>query len=387
MSSDVGKPEPFARPVTRRRFIGRSAGMALALGSTSAFLAACGGGGSDSVTVLSWVAYVTPDIQRQFKKDTGITLRGVPAESDQDMFTKVKAGGGSQYDIVMANCGWCPLYHKSGLTEPFALDDIKGSDQLFPNFATNKDLPYVLPDGKVLLYPNMWGALGLAWNTSVAYQPPQPYSWNDLWSPQVPTGKVMLAGAGEDFLATAGLALGFPRDHVYSMTPDQLSQAEDYLKKLMPFQWNKSVDPDFRAAIRTKRAWIGLATTLGSAPILNAEAGHTVAKVVIPKEGSLGWIDGPQLVKGSKRRANAIKFIEWFGSNEWVQNYLFDQYSNAQTNKTQTERVLNGAADRRTRALQVQANHPEVAQQLAYQRQPDDPQAWTAAYDRVLAAA
>jgi|SRR5215218_417033 len=389
MSSDAVPPEPFASPLTRRRFIGRSAGAALAIGSTSAFLAACGGsggGGDDSVTVLSWVAYVTPDIQRQFKKDTGITLRGVPAESDQDMFTKVKAGGGGQYDIVMANCGWCPLYYDNGLTEPFDLSEVRGSDQLYPDFVEGRDLPYVRPDGKVLIYPNMWGALGLAWNTSVDYQPEQPYSWNALWSDQVPEGKVMMAGAGEDFLATAGLALGVDRNAVYSMRGAELRRAEEKLKQLMPFQWNRSVDPDFRSAIRSERAWIGESTTLGSAPILNAEAGREIAKVVIPEEGSLGWIDGPQLVKGAKRRANALKFMEWFGTNQWCQDYLFDEYSNAQCNKAQVDRVLNSRPDRATRAEQVQANHPEVAKQLAFQRQPDDLQAWTAAYDRVLAA-
>ncbi|HKG39319.1 MAG TPA: PotD/PotF family extracellular solute-binding protein [Conexibacter sp.] len=338
------------------------------------------------MTVLSWVAYVTPDIQRQFKKDTGITLRGVPAESDQDMFTKVKAGGGGQYDIVMANCGWCPLYYDNGLTEPFDLSEVRGSDQLYPDFVEGRDLPYVRPDGKVLIYPNMWGALGLAWNTSVDYQPEQPYSWNALWSDQVPEGKVMMAGAGEDFLATAGLALGVDRNAVYSMRGAELRRAEEKLKQLMPFQWNRSVDPDFRSAIRSERAWIGESTTLGSAPILNAEAGREIAKVVIPEEGSLGWIDGPQLVKGAKRRANALKFMEWFGTNQWCQDYLFDEYSNAQCNKAQVDRVLNSRPDRATRAEQVQANHPEVAKQLAFQRQPDDLQAWTAAYDRVLAA-
>jgi spermidine/putrescine transport system substrate-binding protein len=375
--------------LTRRRFVGRSFGAAMAIGGSSGLLAACGGGsgGGKSVTVVSWVAYLSPEIKRRFTKDTGLTIRGVPAESDQDMFTKLRAGGGKQYDIVFANCGWCPLYEKSGLTTAFELDEIKGSSDLFPIFTENTELPYFSGPGKVLMYPNMWGALGLAWNVSVAYQPPEPYSWNALWDPKIPKGKVMMSGAGEDFLATAGLALGVPRDRVYSMKGAELKAAEEKLKQLMPFQWNKSVDPDFRTAIRTERAWIGEATTLGSAPILNQEAGKTVAKVTIPKEGSLGWIDGPQLVKGAKSRANAITFMEWFGNNPWLQDYLFDQYSNAQTNQKQVERVLASDPKRRMRAEQVEAGKPDVAGQLAYQRQPDDPAAWTAAYDRVLAAA
>ena len=63
-----------------------------------------------------------PNVTKIFRKTfPNITFNGVAAADDPTMFTKLKAGGGEQYDIVFCNCGWTPTYHKAGLTEPIDL--------------------------------------------------------------------------------------------------------------------------------------------------------------------------------------------------------------------------------------------------------------------------
>src|SRR5215510_7339040 len=195
-----------ARGISRRSFVGRSAGAALAIGG----LLASGRARADSgtVVVMAWENYVHAEIQKRFHAATGITMRGIPADSDQDMFTKLQAGGGDQYDIVFANAGFCPLYHDAGLTEPLDLDQIPAAKNLWPIFKTNTDFPYVVAANKTLLYPSMWASFGICWNVD-RFQVPAPYSWTSLWD--APKGKVILQGAGDDFIALAGLALGVPR--------------------------------------------------------------------------------------------------------------------------------------------------------------------------------
>src|SRR6202007_1483561 len=129
--------------ISRRAFVGRSAGAALAVGGLSNLLVsrrAVSDTGNE--VVMAWDNYVHPEIQKRFHKATGITVRGVPADSDQDMFTKVKAGGGDQYDIVFANAGFCPLYHDAGLTEPLDLNEVPAAKNLWPIFRTNTDFSY-----------------------------------------------------------------------------------------------------------------------------------------------------------------------------------------------------------------------------------------------------
>jgi spermidine/putrescine transport system substrate-binding protein len=372
--------------VTRRTFIGRSAGTALAVGGIGSFLSACGAGGgsSDEVVVMAWSVYLTADIQKAFHEATGLTLKAIPADDDQSMFTKLKAGGGSQYDIVFANCGWAPIYHKNGLTEVLDLSAIAASKELSPVFKEDTSFPYIVEPNKVLLYPNMWGAAAMIWNTTESWQPAQPYSWNDLWD--APKGKVILHGAAQDFLAMAGLALGVPREKIYSMNGATLERAAKHLADLKPFQISPNSDAVTAGAIASGKAYAGFASSLGIGYKANKQFAHgkQVARTVIPKEGTLGWVDGPQLVKSAKNRKNALKFLEFWGGNEKNQSYLWDQYFFPQCNQKSTDRVVNGGGEGARLARSLGADKPDIAQKLTFLAPPDDAEAWTRAYDGVV---
>ena len=163
------------RRISRRAFVERSAGAALAIGGVSSFLTsgrAASQTGSGTVVVMAWENYVHPEIQKRFKAATGITIRGIAADSDQDMFTKLKAGGGDHYDVVFANAGFCPLYHEAGLIEPLDLNQIPAAKNLWPIFKTNTGFPYVLAPNQTLLYPSMWASFGIVWNIDNFKVPP-----------------------------------------------------------------------------------------------------------------------------------------------------------------------------------------------------------------------
>jgi spermidine/putrescine transport system substrate-binding protein len=371
------------RGLTRRLFIGRSAGTALAVGGLGSFIAACGGdSGKGEVVVMAWENYVDPEIQSRFNKATGIKMRGVAAESDQDMFTKLKAGGGKQYDVVFANCGFSPLYYKNGLTEALDLSEVSSAKNLWPVFKENTTFPYVVEPNKVMLYPSMWASFGIVWNTDKT-QVSAPYSWKALWD--APKGKVIVQGAGDDFLSLAGLALGVPREKIYSMTGPTLQKAADYLAELKPFQISKSSDQVTADAIRTGKAYMGQATSLGLAYRINEKAGKEVAKIELPDEGALGWVDGPQLVKGAKNRANAIKFIEFLTGDPAMQDWLWKANRFGMCSKASSEKILGGPAADASVYKSLGGGQPQLSEKLVFQGPPDKPQEWTAAYDQVVA--
>ena len=384
-------PSLGSTTLSRRAFLRRTAGAAVALGAGSSLLAACGddGGGSGKgdngeVVVMGWTVYLTPEIQKAFRDATGITLKAVAAPDDQSMFTKVKAGGGAQYDVVFANCGWAPTYQQNDLVEVLDLDEIPAAADLWPQFKEDASLPYVVEPNKVLLYPNMWSSTAMMWNTQVDWQPEEPYSWNDLWS--APRGKVMLHGAPEDFIAMAGMALGVPREEIYKLTGSELEGAAKYLKELKPFQISPNSDSVTASAIASGKAYIAFASSLGVAYKANTEfgKGQEVARSVVPTEGALGWVDGPQIVKGAKNRDNALAFIDFFGGNTEIQDYLWDEYFFAQCNKKSTERTLAAGDEGSETAKAIGADRPELASELLMLAPPEDAAAWTQAYDSVI---
>lgn len=371
--------------ISRRVFVGRSAGVALAISGLSNLLAPrrAASQTSDTVVVMAWENYVHAEIQKRFKEATGITVRGVAADSDQNMFTKLKAGGGEQYDIVFANAGFCPLYHEAGLIEPLDLSQIPAAKNLWPIFKTNTDFPYVLAPNQTLLYPSMWASFGICWNVD-RFQVPAPYSWKSLWD--APKGKVILQGAGDDFISLAGLALGVPRSEIYAMTGPTLKKAADYLRELKPFQISASSDLVTADAIRTGKAVVGQATSLGLAYRINEKAGKHVADIQMPSEGALGWVDGPQLVKGAKNRENALKFIDFLMGDPSMQDWLWDYNVFGMASQTTSERILKTGAKLNAPVYEaLGGGKPELATNMVFQGPSRHPEEWTAAYDAVLA--
>ena len=389
MTSGTDQSDGSRQGVGRRSFLGYSAAIAASVGGASGLLSGCSfagsGGSKGEVVVMGWENYVDPEIQTRFSNATGIKMRAVTGQSDQDMFTKLKAGGGSQYDVVFANCGFTPTYYKNGLTEALDLTKISTAAQLAPIFKENTDFPFVIAENKTLLYPSMWAAFGLLWNQDL-FRPKQPYSWNDMWDSSVPHGKVIFQGAGEDFLAIAGLANKVPRDKIYSMTGATLQAAAARLKQLKPFQISANSDQTTADAIRTGKAWVGQATSLGMAHKINQKAGKNLAAIKMPAEGALGWVDGPQLVKGAKNRANAIRFIEFLMGDKEMQDWLWKQNVFGMASRTTSRRIMAGGKAMQADTYQaLGGNRPELAKNLVFQGPPDNPSEWTAAYDAVLA--
>jgi spermidine/putrescine transport system substrate-binding protein len=372
--------------ISRRAFVGRSAGAALAISGLSEVLAssrAASQTDSGTVVVMAWENYVHSEIQKRFHEATGITMRGIAADSDQDMFTKLKAGGGEQYDIVFANAGFCPFYHDAGLIEPIDLNQIPAAKNLWPIFRTNTDFPYVLAPNQTLLYPSMWASFGIVWNVD-QFEVPPPYSWKSLWD--APKGKVILQGAGDDFIALAGLALGVPRSEIYSMTGPTLKKAADYLRQLKPFQISNSSDLVTADAVRTGKAVVGQATSLGLAYRINEKAGKHVADIKLPKEGALGWVDGPQLVKSAKNRENALKFIDFLMGDPAMQDWLWDYNVFGMASQTTSERIMQAGAKMNAPVYDaLGGNNPELATNMVFQGPSRHPKEWAAAYDEVLA--
>jgi spermidine/putrescine transport system substrate-binding protein len=370
---------------TRRRFLQSAAALGATVGA-GGLLAACGGSGSGGeVVVLNFESYIDPFMVKLWEKTyPHITLRPVPFGADQEAFTKLKAGGTAAYDVVFADGAWPQAYYDAGLTETLDLTKLQGGDDLFPLFREDTSLPWVKSPTEALMYPCEYAPSSMTFNTTVGWKPPQPYSWAALADPQLPSGKVGLEAGPDDALAVAGLATGVPKERVYLMTAAELKRAVDFLRGIKPFR-TFSADPELRDAIRKGDVWIGVAPTIGFASKINEEAGKTVAQSVIPKEGAVGYADGPLLVKGAKNRDNAIKYIEFFAANKVARKYIFEQYLGAPCFKSVVA-SLKAAGGRDAQLIQeLHADDPSIAQQIAYVRAPANAKEYAAAWDAVQA--
>jgi spermidine/putrescine-binding protein len=398
--------EPSALPetredrssVTRRRFIGKSGGVVLAVGGVGSFLAACGGdddGASTSessgpigskrrsgdVTVVTWGG---PDrdkaIGEAFKAATGISVQFIPGEGDADFFNKVNASPG-QYDVCIANIGIVPRFQKAGLIETLDYKDFPVHKELYPVFLTDERFNYVLGNGKVLCLPHQWGAYGMTFLTNQDdFQVSEPYSWQALWD--APEGTVGVDGYHVTNLAIAGRMSGLEWDQVFAMKGAQLEKAVDLLKELKPFDYNAGEDQRIQKFVGGSN-YIALQYGLGFGGRINEKAGEDIAMSVEPKEGTVGALDGVMLLKDAPNRENALEYLN-FEAGAKAQEILWDLWKSPNANRVAVEAIIaRGGADA-TLMKSQKGTDPEVAAAMTQMRDPDAAEEWTAGWDDVI---
>jgi spermidine/putrescine transport system substrate-binding protein len=374
--------------LTRRHFLGSMAGAAALAGSGSLLAAgpaAAADAGGD-LNVLGWSVYWSQEMIDLFKEKTGISLHIIGATTDQEMFTKLQSGGGD-FDVVYANAGWSPLYDSAGLIEQISLDEVAGArDNLFPMFYSDPRLPYVADPNKALrLFPNMWSPFAMLWRRDL-FGADEEISWTRLWDKRVPNGSAVFQGvAGDDLLALAGLTNGGAKDKLYAMEGEDLDKAIEAMRKLKPFQISDGL-PDVQERFRTNKASIGMVGELGLDEQINTALGSQIVETALPKEGSLGWVDGPMLLKGARNRANAVKLFEFISSEVRYIELMFEANVSALCSRKGVESLIAKGGDSAALLKEIRADQPEVVSELVMISPPADPVAYASAWDKVLAS-
>jgi spermidine/putrescine-binding protein len=321
-------------PVTRRQAL-----RAGALGVTGLYVAACGsassnGGGasssasaaasggassakaSNAPVTLNWETWNDHYLPKQLtavQKATGIAARPSLESDDSDGYLKVKQTGG-QYDIVSTDALWAKKYFADGLTQPFDIDEVPVSSQLY---SIAKEVPFWKAGGGYLVYPNGWSSVNIYYNPK--YVSPAPTSWEVLTDSKY-AGKVVAENQPTDLMAMAGLATGAKQP--YNMTTAEISRAKDFLQSAKPaFLKLVSQNSDSVRALADGSAWMAL-ENLGTDYRVKA-AGGPIVKEATPKEGVVGWIDGEQMVKASAHKDRFNQFLNGMEQSNWVaQNFL-----------------------------------------------------------------
>ena len=366
-----------SRPTLSRRDFLKLAG----LGLGAAGLAACssgapGGGGAltGPVDTLVFGGYDNQDIARTFQEKFGVKVNHTVFNDNEEAYTKMKAGGLDQYDIVQADSFYFRKYWDEGMIEVLDYKDFSSAETLFPEF---QDVDIWRQDNGHLAYPSMWAPYPIVYNPKFVDPPPD--SWTALWDPKYEGRISMLDRPVEPIVATA-LMLGFKDP--FALTPEELKAVEDKLIEQKPLvrQYWRDVEMLTNILV-SEEVWISMAFGPGASAEVRERG--TPCEATIPKEGSQGWIDGSAIVKGAKNREAAIEWINYQYSPE---GYLIiaEYMPWGVPNKKAVEMLMEqGKEDFVTSTM---SDKPEVIHTLYHYRPPEDMKAYQDLWNRVLAA-
>uniref|UniRef100_UPI004056E81D extracellular solute-binding protein n=1 Tax=Candidatus Electronema sp. TaxID=2698783 RepID=UPI004056E81D len=254
--------------------------------------------------VYNWTYYIPDQVVRDFEKAYNVKVVYDMYASNEEMFTKLKAGGGG-YDLVFPSGDYVSIMIKENMLEP--IDKNK-----MPNFV-NID-PAVLnkinfDTGNKYSVPYMMGAAGVAVNTKEV-----PAGFDKSWSifnRDDLKGRMTMLDDMREVLGAALKSLGYS---VNTKNVEELKKAKDLVK-----QW-KSKIVKFDAESFAKGFAAGdFLVVQGYAENVFLELDEEAKKNVsffIPKEGSAMYMDSMVLLKNAKNKELAYTFMNYIHKPE-----------------------------------------------------------------------
>ena len=262
-------------------------GVIAATRSTSRDAAAAG-----AVSMFGWQDYDAGLRVGDFLQREGIEVSFTPIGNNDEIISRLSAGGAGQVDIVTPYMGYIPFMVAAELLEPI-------DESLVPNLANVPEVfrndSNVIVNGTRYAVPFTWGSGPMAYDPAVIATAPE--SWMDIFKPEY-KGKV---GMMDDPIGNQMLAaiLATDAEVPTMLTADQLDQATEFLIKLK------------KDAVRQLAvSWGELANALARSEVVitfsggeflkkfAADAGKQI-EFTYPKEGTFAWLDSYCIAKGA----------------------------------------------------------------------------------------
>ncbi len=304
-------------PINRRQFVRRLGGAFLVTGLGGNLLAACGGdddggeAGGDiggKLNMVIWDGYDDKDAQKLFTQKNGIQPQPTYIGNNEEIFTKLRAGGTGQVDLVTPYHGYISVLVESELLEPMDYGRMPNTEDYISNF----DQPdWLMFDDKPYGAPYIWGTDPMMYNAKFIKEAPE--SWRDVEKPEY-KGNVVMVDDTLGQIMVWGKVLGF--DPPTELTQEQLDEVIDYLITLKKTQarafasgWGDVADIMARGD-----AWI---STGGweAISMFAAQKGGDV-RFTHPKEGDFAWTDSWCIPKDAPNADTAYAYANHMISPE-----------------------------------------------------------------------
>lgn len=252
----------------------------------------------NTLYIYNWVCYIPDDVVKDFETKYNVKVIYDYFASNEEMFTKIK-GGGTGYDITFPSGDYVSIMINEGM-----IDQIDKSK--LPNYKyldTNVLSKIKFDAGNLYSVPFMMAATGVAVNKKYVKDYPKDMS---IFLRKDLKGRMTLLDDMREVLGHALKTLGYS---VNSTNPAELAKAQQLV-----LQWKANIqkfDADsFGKSFAAGEFWV----VQGYQENVMSELDENMKKDVdffIPKNGGPMYIDSMVILKDSKNKELAYKFINY----------------------------------------------------------------------------
>jgi spermidine/putrescine-binding protein len=253
-----------------------------------------------AVSVFGWQDYDAGLRVGDFLQREAIEIAFTPIGNNDEIISRLSAGGAGQIDIVAPYMGYIPFMVAADLLEPVDESKVPNLAKVPEVFRNDSNL---IVSGKRYAVPFTWGSGPMAYDPAAITTAPE--SWMDVFKPEY-KGKV---GMMDDPIGNQMLAaiLATDAEVPTMLTQDQLNQATEFLIKLKKEQVRQLAVSWGELANALARNEVVI--TFSGGEFLKkfaGDAGKTI-EFTYPKEGTFAWLDSYCFAKGAPNLEAAHK--------------------------------------------------------------------------------
>lgn len=284
----------MGRPLTRRSFI--KGATVLGVGMTFA-PGMVWGAEEKRLNVYNWDTYIGENTIADFSNKTGIKVQYDLFANNEEMFAKLKEGNPG-FDLIFPSDYMVETMIALNMLVPLdhsKIPNIKNIDP-DPNFSDPAYSP-----GMKYAVPYMWGTIGIGYRKSKMKTPPT--SWKTVLDSDEFKGRIALLA---DQRSCIGIAMKYLGYKLNSTNPKEIAEARDLLIKQKPnvksFAEDNGQDLLLSGECDVVMEWNG--------DIVQVMEEDSDIGYVVPKEGSIVWMDNMCIPVGAPHPGNAHAFID-----------------------------------------------------------------------------
>jgi spermidine/putrescine-binding protein len=262
-----------------------------------------------TMTWMGWQGYETPIKSGSFLKDNDIDFQPTFIASNEEIISKLQAGGIGKTDLVSMYFGYLRLMYEAGMIETIDESRIESFAKLIPEFTSNQAIRV---DGKLLGVPWNWGSLPLMYDPAVV--PNAPESWLDIFKDEY-KGKVAMVDDPLTYLLIWGtVTTGRPdgtlikKDELAKLIDQQIQLKKEHARAFFPSYGDMADAFARNEVVVSNLGWEAVA--------IWAEAKGKEIRYTIPKEGTGLFMDCLVIPKGAPHVDLTYKMINHILSPE-----------------------------------------------------------------------
>jgi spermidine/putrescine transport system substrate-binding protein len=247
------------------------------------------------LNVYNYSTYIDPAVITEFEQKFNAKVQYDTFESPDDLYAKMKAGNPG-YDIVFPTDYLVTIMGKEGIIQPLnhnKIPNIKNIDEKFIN-------PPFDPDNKYSL-PYQWGTMGLGYNLKKTGK--ELDSWQEIFNPKY-KGRVAFTDEMRTMMGAILIYLGYDPN---TTNPEELNKARDFI---IEHKDNIAAFAPDTGQVLLDQGQVDIAVEW-SGDVFQVMEENPDLRYVIPKEGTIIWVDTIAIPTGAPHQALAEQFINF----------------------------------------------------------------------------